>query len=52
MFLGSFDGDFDGFQNDVAAAIRAFRQAKVTQVLLDLTDNGGACLYYYGRCFE
>lgn len=43
MFLGSFAGDFDGFQADVVAAIKAFKQAKVTQLLLDLTNNGGVC---------
>jgi hypothetical protein len=41
MFLGSFEGDFDGFQSDVVAAINAFTQAKVSQLLLDLTNNGG-----------
>ncbi|KAF9450034.1 hypothetical protein P691DRAFT_666237 [Macrolepiota fuliginosa MF-IS2] len=41
MFLGSFEGDFDGFQSDVVAAIKQFQTEKITQVLLDLTNNGG-----------
>ncbi|KAF5350678.1 hypothetical protein D9756_008734 [Leucocoprinus leucothites] len=41
MFLGSFAGDFDRFQADVVAAISAFQKAKVSQLLLDLTNNGG-----------
>ena len=41
MFVGSFDGDFDGFQSDVVQAVRALKQAKITQVILDLSNNGG-----------
>lgn len=41
MFVGSFEGDFDGFQADVVQAVNGFKQAKITQVLIDLTNNGG-----------
>ncbi|PFH53432.1 hypothetical protein AMATHDRAFT_1097 [Amanita thiersii Skay4041] len=41
MFVGSFGGDFFGFQSDVVSAIRAFQHAGVTQLLIDLTNNGG-----------
>ncbi|KAG6836074.1 hypothetical protein H0H93_011655 [Arthromyces matolae] len=41
MFVGSFEGDFDGFQADVVNAITAFKEAGVTQLLIDLTNNGG-----------
>ncbi|KAF7343425.1 TSPc domain-containing protein [Mycena venus] len=41
MFIGSFEGDFDGFQNDTQSAIAAFKAAGVTQLLIDLSNNGG-----------
>ncbi|KAG6816400.1 hypothetical protein H0H87_006312 [Tephrocybe sp. NHM501043] len=41
MFVGSFGGDFDGFQADTVSAITAFKQAGISQLLLDLTNNGG-----------
>ncbi|KAG6864821.1 hypothetical protein C0991_006942, partial [Blastosporella zonata] len=41
MFVGSFAGDFDGFQTDVVSTITAFKEAGVSQLLLDLTNNGG-----------
>lgn len=41
MFVGSFGGDFDGFQADTVAAINSFKAAGVTQLLIDLTNNGG-----------
>ncbi|KAF9467146.1 hypothetical protein BDZ94DRAFT_1249683 [Collybia nuda] len=41
MFVGSFGGDFDGFQSDTVAAINSFKAAGVTQLLIDLTNNGG-----------
>ncbi|KAF8892937.1 hypothetical protein BD779DRAFT_1507835 [Infundibulicybe gibba] len=41
MFLGSFEGDFDQFQSDTVAAIDDFKNAGVTRLLLDLTNNGG-----------
>ncbi|KAF9011868.1 hypothetical protein BDQ17DRAFT_793629 [Cyathus striatus] len=42
MFVGSFEpDDFGSFQTDTVAAINAFKVAGVSQVLLDLTNNGG-----------
>ncbi|KAF9256020.1 hypothetical protein L218DRAFT_882730 [Marasmius fiardii PR-910] len=42
MFVGSFGPlDFDQFQADVVAAIDAFKEAGVTRLLIDLTNNGG-----------
>jgi len=42
MFVGSFSpADFDQFQADTVAAITAFKAAGVTQLLIDLTNNGG-----------
>ncbi|KAG6860617.1 hypothetical protein C0995_009371 [Termitomyces sp. Mi166 len=41
MFVGSFEGDFDGFQADVVSTIEVFKKAGITQLLIDLTNNGG-----------
>lgn len=42
MFIGSFSpDDYDSFQTDVEAAVGAFKKAKVTNVLIDLSNNGG-----------
>ncbi|KAF9474386.1 hypothetical protein BDN70DRAFT_884883 [Pholiota conissans] len=42
MFVGSFEpSDFDQFQSDVVATTAAFKAAGVTQLLIDLTNNGG-----------
>ncbi|KAF5325046.1 hypothetical protein D9619_009605 [Psilocybe cf. subviscida] len=42
LFVGTFEpDDFDQFQNDTVAAVNAFKAAGVTQVLIDLTNNGG-----------
>ncbi|KAJ7855118.1 hypothetical protein B0H14DRAFT_2754840 [Mycena olivaceomarginata] len=41
MFIGSFEGDFEGFQTDTASAIAAFKDAGVTRLIIDLTNNGG-----------
>ena len=41
MFVGSFEGDFDEFQTDVVSAINQFKASGVSQVLIDLTNNGG-----------
>ncbi|KAJ8475311.1 hypothetical protein ONZ45_g15653 [Pleurotus djamor] len=41
MFVGSFGGDFNGFQHDVVSAITQFKASGVTRLLIDLTDNGG-----------
>ncbi|KAJ7856576.1 hypothetical protein B0H13DRAFT_2237799 [Mycena leptocephala] len=41
MFIGSFEGDFEGFQNDTVSAITAFKAAGVTRLIIDLHNNGG-----------
>ncbi|KAJ6591037.1 hypothetical protein DFH09DRAFT_1138386 [Mycena vulgaris] len=41
MFIGSFEGDFDGFQTDTVSAIDAFKAAGVTKLIIDLSNNGG-----------
>lgn len=42
MFVGSFDPeDYYGFQSQVADVVSAFQEAGVTQLLIDLTNNGG-----------
>ena len=41
MFVGSFGGDFLQFQQDTVNAFAAFKDAGVTQLLVDLTNNGG-----------
>lgn len=41
MFVGSFEGDFNQFQTDTAAAIKQFKASGVTHLLIDLTNNGG-----------
>lgn len=48
MFVGSFEpDDFDQFQSDVVATTAAFKAAGVTQLLIDLTNNGGEYIAYY-----
>ena len=49
MFVGSFEGDFIGFQTDVVNAFNKFQAANVTHLLIDLTDNGGGyiCLGFF-----
>ncbi|EIN14491.1 hypothetical protein PUNSTDRAFT_140772 [Punctularia strigosozonata HHB-11173 SS5] len=42
MFVGSFEpDDFVGFQTDVQAATAAFKKAGVSQLIIDLSNNGG-----------
>lgn len=41
MFVGSFEGDFNQFQTDTAAAIKQFKASGVTRLIVDLTNNGG-----------
>jgi C-terminal processing protease CtpA/Prc len=46
MFIGSFEGDFEGFQTDTVSAIAAFKDAGVTRLIIDLTNNGGGNLLF------
>ncbi|KAJ7130238.1 hypothetical protein C8R44DRAFT_775165 [Mycena epipterygia] len=41
MFIGSFEGDFEGFQTDTVSAISAFKAAGVKKLIIDLSNNGG-----------
>ncbi|KAI0827407.1 hypothetical protein BC628DRAFT_177026 [Trametes gibbosa] len=42
MFVGSFEpDDFFQFQTDVASSVAQFQEAGVSQILVDLTNNGG-----------
>ncbi|KAH9834923.1 uncharacterized protein C8Q71DRAFT_132075 [Rhodofomes roseus] len=42
MFVGSFEPeDYYGFQSQVASVISTFLEAGVTQLLIDLSNNGG-----------
>ncbi|KIP04036.1 hypothetical protein PHLGIDRAFT_121058 [Phlebiopsis gigantea 11061_1 CR5-6] len=41
MFVGSFEGNFIDFQVDAQAAINQFKESGVTQLIIDLTNNGG-----------
>ncbi|KAJ3481415.1 hypothetical protein NLI96_g7672 [Meripilus lineatus] len=41
LFVGSFDADFNQFQNDIKTAIETFKSAGVTRLMIDLTNNGG-----------
>ncbi len=42
MFVGSFEGDFDQFPLDVDAAVKQFKASGVTNLLIDVTNNGGS----------
>ena len=42
MFVGSFEpDDFDSFQTDVVATFEQFKEAKLTHLIVDLSNNGG-----------
>ncbi|KAF8270058.1 hypothetical protein EI94DRAFT_1771038 [Lactarius quietus] len=41
MFVSSFGGDFYQFQFDVQAAVKQFKASGVTNLLIDVTNNGG-----------
>ena len=41
MFVGSFDGDFFQTQVDIAAAFDEFYASGVTNLVIDVTNNGG-----------
>ncbi|KAI0372476.1 hypothetical protein BV20DRAFT_1050796 [Pilatotrama ljubarskyi] len=54
MFVGSFEpDDFDQFQTDVQATITQFKKSGVSQLLVDLTNNGGGfvCLGQFLHAF-
>lgn len=41
MFVGSFEADLEQFPRDVHAAVKQFKASGVTNVLIDVTNNGG-----------
>ncbi|KAH7339972.1 hypothetical protein B0J17DRAFT_716957 [Rhizoctonia solani] len=41
LMVGSFGGDYVGFQNDTLKALSKFKAAKVQQLIVDTTGNGG-----------
>lgn len=46
MFVGSFEpDDFDQFQTDVQDTFTEFQAAGLTQLIVDLTNNGGTFTY-------
>jgi hypothetical protein len=42
MFVGSFGGDPIQFQFDVVDAMNQFKSSGVTNLLVDVTENGGS----------
>ncbi|KAH8990805.1 hypothetical protein EDB92DRAFT_2114806 [Lactarius akahatsu] len=53
MFVGSFEGDFAQFPLDVDAAVKQFKASGVTNLLIDVTNNGGGfvCLGLFLHLF-
>ncbi|TFK84989.1 hypothetical protein K466DRAFT_204796 [Polyporus arcularius HHB13444] len=54
MFVGSFEpDDFDQFQTDVQDTFTQFQAAGLTQLIVDLTNNGGGfvCLGHFLHAF-
>ncbi|KAF5323124.1 hypothetical protein D9611_009260 [Ephemerocybe angulata] len=49
MYVSSFGGDYYSFQLGVAASMWSFQQAGVTQLLIDVSNNGGGyvCLGHF-----
>ncbi|CAE6421599.1 unnamed protein product, partial [Rhizoctonia solani] len=41
LMVGSFGGDYIGFQNDTLNALSKFKAANVQQLIVDTTGNGG-----------
>jgi hypothetical protein len=41
MYVGSFEGDYIQTQVDIAAAFDQFHASGVTNLVIDVTDNGG-----------
>ena len=46
MFVGSFAGDPVQFQFDVVDTIRQFKASGVTNLLVDVTENGGSHTFF------
>ncbi|KAF8500550.1 hypothetical protein BU17DRAFT_102522 [Hysterangium stoloniferum] len=41
LFVGSFEGDEQQFQQDTVTAVNAFKARGVSQLIIDITNNGG-----------
>ncbi|KAG8735664.1 hypothetical protein FRC12_017967 [Ceratobasidium sp. 428] len=41
LVVGSFGGDYVGFQNDTLAALTKFKDARIEYLIIDVTGNGG-----------
>jgi len=41
MYVGSFDGDLIQTQVDIASAFKQFEASGVTNLVIDVTNNGG-----------
>jgi hypothetical protein len=45
MFVGSFEADLEQFPRDVNAAVEQFNASGVTNLLIDVTNNPGWCIF-------
>ena len=45
MFIGSFEGNISQFQSDVDAAVQQFTASGVTNLIIDVTNNGGSFVF-------
>ncbi|KAF8267502.1 hypothetical protein EI94DRAFT_1580944 [Lactarius quietus] len=41
LFVGSFDGNFTQFQSDVDSGVKQLKASGVTNLVIDVTNNGG-----------
>lgn len=46
MFIGTFLGDPIQFIHDVDTAVKEFKSSGVTNVLIDVTNNGGPFTFF------
>ena len=51
MFVGSFEADTNQFPLDVQAAIEQFKASGVTNLVVDVTNNGGLCTFS-AKCWQ
>ena len=45
MYVGSFAEDLNQFPLDVQAAVEQFKASGITNLLVDVTNNGGLCTF-------
>ena len=41
MYIGSFDTDLETFEDNAVATFMQFKESGVSQLIIDLTNNGG-----------